>query len=652
LSVLPRSPFGAIFQAEVLLNTKRVAPYALIILFSANAVLWWGWGPAIALGWATNSDYYIVRYLLGFSFIMGLPIFTAVIMGDPVARDVRLGVNPLIFSKPISRAEYLLGKFCGNFFVLVCCQIAFALTLLVLQAFRPAGMVVHTARVVPYFKHFFFFVVVSHLALAALYFTVGTLARDAKIVYGLSVCFYPLYIAHQALLLKGLPTRWRILLDPLLFNAGPGGSGFGQSADFLNRLVVSYSPDMMANRALMLLLAAGCLMVLYFRFSFVERPRKTEELSTLRLSTKAERLDDDPENFQAKINEQHEKTEPFMNVTLPGVTTVNEGFLVTLKKLFAALGVEFRLLRGERSLVVLLPLAIFFSVLDLAFYKVVPEVSYSGAYAAGTAQKLLLFLLGMSVFYTGEGLHRERELRVEPLLWSSPVPNSVLLLSKFFATLLVTSLLTALVGLTAVTVQIVKGETPIDLPTYLIIYSVILIPSTVFISGASLALNILLRDKYLAYAGSIALCAGLFYLYGIGYRHWLYNPVLYQLWTPGDLAGGGGSQLTRILVHRIYCLALTAFLLAVALLFFERKSKDGLKTRGHLGGTGRLILVMIVSALLAAIAGWVLSNQTWFLKTTGFYTPSICKTWHSFSHMLRLTLVNVSFAIRFGSLVP
>ena len=61
--------FAAVFEAEVLLNSKRVAPYALMILFVANAVLWWAKGPAVKLGWATNSDFYIHRNLLGFSFL-------------------------------------------------------------------------------------------------------------------------------------------------------------------------------------------------------------------------------------------------------------------------------------------------------------------------------------------------------------------------------------------------------------------------------------------------------------------------------------------------------------------------------------------------------------------------------------------------------
>src|SRR2546421_5812719 len=141
--------FAAIFQNEFLLNAKRVAPYALMVLFSATAVMCWGKGPAVALGWATNSDFYIVRNLKAFSFLLGLPIFNAVIMGDPVIRDFRAGIDSLIFSKPVGRASYILGKFFGNFFVLVCCMSAFMLTMLVLQWFPSSRLVVLPLRVFP-----------------------------------------------------------------------------------------------------------------------------------------------------------------------------------------------------------------------------------------------------------------------------------------------------------------------------------------------------------------------------------------------------------------------------------------------------------------------------------------------------------------------
>jgi ABC-type transport system involved in multi-copper enzyme maturation permease subunit len=216
-----------------------------------------------------------------------------------------------------------------------------------------------------------------------------------------------------------------------------------------------------------------------------------------------------------------------------------------------------------------MPLASFLSILEVAFYKIPADVSHSAAYATNTAKLLLLFLLGMTVFYTGEAMHRDREVRIEPVLWAAPVPNSVLLLSKFLATLSLTLSLMVLVGLAAISTQLLRGHTPVEISAYLITYSVVLLPTIVFMTAASIGLSVLLRDRYLAYALSIGIGVGLVYLYSQGYNHWLYNPVLYNLWTYSDLTG---PALGRILVQRIYCLLLAALFLVVAHLGFQRNS--------------------------------------------------------------------------------
>lgn len=567
-----RSPFGAIFQNEVRINSKRIAPYFMALLCAGNGLLWWGWGPATRHGWAVNADFFIAGVLPVYSF-MTLPLFTALFMADPVIRDFRAGIDPLIFSKPISRAEYLLGKFFGNFFVLVCCQSAFVLTWFVLQAVPKQGVITQDWKVFPYIKHFLVFVVISHLALAAFYFAVGVLTRNAKIVYGLGVAFYPLYIAYQTVLLNSLPWRWKLALDPLVMNRG-GRNFHAISDEVMNQLVVVYETDLIVNRAMMILLAAICLTVLYLRFTTAERPGNVEKFSLLNLSTAAERVYYDLDSFQETRGNQFEALDSSSMevrpvIPLPEVTRVNEGIRANANKLIAALGVEFRLLRAERSLVVILPLAIFLSILEVAFYNIPSDVSYSAAYATNTAKLLLLFLLGITVFYTGEAMHRDRELRMEAVLWAAPAPNSVLLFSKFLAVLSLTISLIVLVGLAAIVIQLVRGHTPVDISAYLMAYSVILLPGMVFMTGASIVLNVLLRDKYLAYALSIGTGVGLFYLYSQGYNHWLYNPVLYNLWTYSDLTGSG---LSRILIHRLYCLALSAIFLALAHLGFQRKS--------------------------------------------------------------------------------
>jgi ABC-type transport system involved in multi-copper enzyme maturation permease subunit len=602
-----RAPFVAIFRTEVRLNSKRVVPYAMAVLCGGNALLWWGWGPAALRGWglATNSEAFIAGVMPVFSF-MTLPLFTAVIMGDPVVRDFRAGVTPLIFSKPVSRTTYLLGKFSGNFFTLVCCQAAFPLTLFVLQWFRKAHMIVQPVRVLPYFEHFLALVVVSHLVLAAFYFAVGTLTQSAKIVYGLAVSFYPIYIAYQMICLKGLPQRWRVLLDPLVMNWQK--DIHGQSAEALNQLAISYGADILLNRALMMLIAAVCLSILYLRFSTVERSQKykgDDQLTTIDLATSAEWLEAGSEIPDFARPVQFEESARKEVVAIPKVNVATEGARANLRQLLAALGVEFRLLFAERSLVVLVPVSMLVCFAGLGYYDVVTVGSYSAAYAGRAGESLLLFLVAVAVFYTGEAMHRDRELRVEPVLWSFPAPNFVLLLSKFAATLLLSIFLSATTCLTAIATQTLRGHTPIEPLPYLAVCALILIPNASFLVASATALDVLARDKYLAYALSIGVGVGLFYLYSRGYNGWLYNPLLYGLWTPPDLTRGA-KRLPQILTHRIYVLALAALCLSLAHLFFERKSKSGSGMGGHLRGKGWTILIASITTAIAFVMGWLI----------------------------------------------
>ena len=181
----------------------------------------------------------------------------------------------------------------------------------------------------------------------------------------------------------------------------------------------------------------------------------------------------------------------------------------------------------------------------------------------------MLFLIGIAVFYTGEAMHRDRELRIEQVLWTTPSPNYVLLLSKFLTTLLLALALLTIVGLAAVVIQFLRAQTPVEISAYLITYSVILVPTILFVTALSVALNVLLRSKHFAYAVCIALGVGLLYLYNTGYNHWLYNPALYQLWTYSDVVGAGQ---TRILTQRLYWLALAGVCLALAHLGFRRNA--------------------------------------------------------------------------------
>jgi ABC-type transport system involved in multi-copper enzyme maturation permease subunit len=598
-----RTPFAAIFQNEVRLNSKRVAPYFMALLCAGNGLLWWGWGPATGRRWAVNADFFIAGALPVYSF-MTLPLFTALFMADPVSRDFRVSIDPLILSKPISRAAYLLGKFFGNFFVLACCQSAFVLTWFVLQFVHKPGVVTQDFKVFPYVKHFLVFVVISHLAMAAFYFAVGALTRNAKIVYGLGVAFYPIYITYQTILLSSLPWRWKLVLDPLAMR---GRGVHNANAEWLNQLVVVYDTDLIVNRLVMILIAAICLTILYLRFTIAERSRKVEEFSVLNLTGGIGGFYYDQPIAEPTLADRFEPDHSHEKMLLPTITRTTGGIGSHLRQLFAALGIEFRLLLSERSLIVMMPLATFLSILEVVFYNVATDVSYSAANATNTARLLLLFLVGMTVFYTGEAMHRDREMRIEPVLWSAPAPNNVFLLSKFLSTFLLMCGLIFSVGIAALAIQVLRNHTLIDLFAYLRVYGLILLPSTIFVTAVAALANIALRNKHVAYVFSIGMAVGLFYLYNTGYNYWLYNPVLYRLWTYPDLTSAGNNQAT-ILIHRIYCFAASVACLALAHILFQRKSTRGVRMDGRLTSRSWSIMLALVSLTTAIVTGSIISS--------------------------------------------
>lgn len=557
-------PFFTIFRTEVWLNTIRVAPYVMALLTGGNALLWWGWGPAYNRGIATNSDAFISGVLPIYSF-MTLPLFTAVIMADPVIKDFRAEIDPLIFSKPVGKLTYLLGKFFGSFFVLACGQAAFVITLFVLQWFSRAGVVQQGVKVFPYFKHFLIFVVITHLVLAAIYFAVGTLTRNAKIVYGLGVCFYPLIMSFYIFFVKSLPLSWQRVLDPLLMNWGKKhGDVHTMAPELFNQLVITYDAELIINRVVMLLIAAGILTFVYRRFIIGERPQ-TVHFSFLNLSTSSERISFESEFGQDQWLEPEARRTP---LALPSVTSSNNGIQASFRKLIAALVIEFRLLLAERSLVVIIPFAVLLSTMEVIFWSVRPDGSYSVGYVTNIAGNSLLFTIGISIFYIGEALQRDRDLKIEPLVWSQPIPSFVLLFSKFLATLLLVFTLLISAGLIAVLAQTLKGDWPVELMTYLRVYFWILIPNAIFLAAAATFLKVLLRDRYLTYIASIGIGIGLLYYYNQGHTGGLYNPLLFRLWKYEDLLSG---NLSLIAQHRVYVLTIALVFLAVSHLLYQRR---------------------------------------------------------------------------------
>jgi ABC-2 type transport system permease protein len=612
------SPVFAIIRAEILFNRRRAAPYVLLVLFCANAVLWWQ-GASVAYGWATNSDFYIARLYGGFAFLT-TPFFVAMLTGDAVNRDFRYEMTALLLAKPITRAQYLLGKFFGNFLVLTACCSVYGLTLLLLQAVRLEGMIVLPFRITPYLKHFFILVVITQFGLAAFCFLVGTLSRNSKLVYLLVTALYAVYIPLMIFLQFRSP-RFGKLFDPFLFD-WVNANGRNRSAELVNQMVITYDWQLIVNRLLVLVAGALCLLIACRRFRFAENGQAAGHQATytglLGLAEKTDRLYHE-EAREAVFPATSIPVEQPLNlyerkpVQLPQATISHKGFTAQFRRMLAATAVEFRLLGGERSLLILIPLTLLMCFAQLPYKASAAGISpaqLSANYAANSLDALYLLLFGVSIFFTGEAVFRDRELRLEAMLWCAPAVDAVFLLAKFLAVFLLSCGFAMLGALTVIAVQSYRDFATLELQAYLKVYSLILLPAVAFMSGASLLFSVLSREKYVAYVAGVTSGGVLFYLFTQGHKGWLYNPLLFQLWEYADLSLAG-KNFARILLQRAYWLAIAIACIASAQFFFRREAVKSMIANRHLSEKGWALAIAVAALLLAFVMGLKIAFGSW-----------------------------------------
>src|SRR5579859_405331 len=121
--------FTEIFLFDLFYRKSRSATYVyfgitFLLCFLAVA------SPIVKLGVATgttnaNAPYVIYRMTLIASFI--LSIITSAVAGVAVVRDFDHKMDGILFSTPLKKRDYLMGRFCGSFVTLTVINLALPL---------------------------------------------------------------------------------------------------------------------------------------------------------------------------------------------------------------------------------------------------------------------------------------------------------------------------------------------------------------------------------------------------------------------------------------------------------------------------------------------------------------------------------------------
>ena len=211
-------------------------------------------------------------YITGIIVIGGVVwlLIGAVIAGEAAARDVQMRMHPLIYTTPVTKLNFLGGRFLAAFVLNT--LLILSLPLGVLLSFYLPGM--DQGELLPfrpeaYLSVFFLISLPNAFVATGLQFTFAVLSRKVMTSYiaSLLLAIFPQIIAMTTAKLFG---NWDLLklLDPVGITGIIGSElGTWTSTEKNTRLIV-LEGMFFWNRVLWLSIAIGALLFVYFRFSF------------------------------------------------------------------------------------------------------------------------------------------------------------------------------------------------------------------------------------------------------------------------------------------------------------------------------------------------------------------------------------------------
>ena len=260
-----------IFRFELKYRLKRPAThiyFAILFLMAFCAIT----TDVIQVGGGAgqvkeNAPTTIAFFQIILSVIPGL-ILASSIMGQPIIRDFKNNTASMIFSSPITKIQYLGGRFLGSFVMLL-----FIFTGIILgMALGYMMPWIDQEKLLPYnFWHmlqpFLLFVLPNAFIMGAIFFASGTISKKIMVVYVQGILLFIIYAVTTELMEGWENQALGALLDPFGINTNSHITRYWTVAE-QNSQTVSLSGILLWNRLLWMGISILALVATYWRFNF------------------------------------------------------------------------------------------------------------------------------------------------------------------------------------------------------------------------------------------------------------------------------------------------------------------------------------------------------------------------------------------------
>jgi ABC-2 type transport system permease protein len=504
---------------------------------------------------------WISRMNTGF---VGLMILITII-APAVYKDFQYNVHPLLFTKPISKFGYMMGRFSAGFVVAL-----FVVSGGIFGHMFMCGMLsgdeshkIGPVHVMNYLEPFLFYVIPNTLLLGALFFSFVTFSRNMIAGYVGVIALVIIKAITSSLLQNVENQEMGAILEPFGEQAFRFVTKFWTPEE-QNTLSLPFEGVILINRLLWFSIGILIVAATYVRFRFSQ----FNEPVTL---------------FRRKAGKMLSvASAPLQSLSeLPKVTQNFSARFSWYQVWFLA---KFEFNKIVRSIFFFIIVALSVASLLLIFSQgatIYGTKTYPVTYQVLELGGLLFrfFMNILIIFYAGVMVWRERDAKVEELVGTAPIRIHVTFLSKFIGLSMVQVVLLLVTMLTGICMQMYSGYYKLELDQYIIDLFGFRLISMMLICGFTLSLQTIFNNRYVGYIVTAAILA-----LPIAYQLMEWNIPLIDFNSDGgtlpysDMNGFGHTTFSYFM-HKLYWGAFTFTLSIFAVLMWMRGKEKGLKAR-------------------------------------------------------------------------
>lgn len=431
-------------------------------------------------------------------------------VANAVVRDDVTGFGPMIRATPVGRTRFLAGRFTGGLVIALIGYLAV-----------PAGIAlgsimpwVDPETVGPggfaaYAWPFLTIAVPNIILSSALLFSLATITRSMLASYIGVLVLVMGYLTVNVVL--GADPAYQDTLarfEPLGIGAVGEAVRYWTPAE-LNTGTIPLEGNLLFNRVFVLGLSALFLGLAWARFSMTERaPSRWRQR---RLAKQAARA--------AAAGAVAPRT-----LTAPVTRHFGAGHAALT--FWTRLKAEVMLVMKSPGLIVLLLIALALIALNLALSETLygtPSYPLTANVIETVIGNLFLFSLIVAVFYGGELVWRERDVKIGEIVDATPVPAWTMFEPKILAifAVLLTMSLTGMV--TGIIYQVLKGAPSIDAGLYLTAFVLPQSVDLLLVAVLAVFFQVLSPNKYMGWGLFLVWFLARIFMSNLGYSNMLYN---------------------------------------------------------------------------------------------------------------------------------